>query len=449
MEMQKMKSVNSKVYTFYPFLFAFYPVLTLLALNIDQINPDTLVRPLIFSAVFSAGVWLVLSLLLRNPWKSGLITLVIEVLFFSFGHVLRLIKGIPAIGPALGNDVFMALVDLVLLAVFTFWIIRTKSRLYYVSVFLTFTNVILLIMPLFQITYHYWGDQKNNPVNNSQSITAQVQIDKPDIYFIILDAYSREDLLKTAFGFDNQPFVDQLSALGFDVIPCSRSNYNATALSLSSMLNLNYETTIGVDAASVSSGEATMVPWIKNNIVRNTMEDIGYNIYTFDNEFPGLDWPGSNKFTLPKQEASISKQLLPPESIFIKDSALNILLDSQVGIFKELQTTVDSPYSNHIELVKNILDKLPGTATLAGPKFVYAHLILPHKPFVFDSQGNIRTDSHYFKDGNPFTDDFYREGYIGQVEFANSQMVQILKDILHYSQKPPMGTNRPIQPLKT
>ena len=277
MEMQKMKSVNSKVYTFYPFLFAFYPVLTLLALNIDQINPDTLVRPLIFSAVFSAGVWLVLSLLLRNPWKSGLITLVIEVLFFSFGHVLRLIKGIPAIGPALGNDVFMALVDLVLLAVFTFWIIRTKSRLYYVSVFLTFTNVILLIMPLFQITYHYWGDQKNNPVNNSQSITAQVQIDKPDIYFIILDAYSREDLLKTAFGFDNQPFVDQLSALGFDVIPCSRSNYNATALSLSSMLNLNYETTIGVDAASVSSGEATMVPWIKNNIVY-------LRIYIYSNE---------------------------------------------------------------------------------------------------------------------------------------------------------------------
>jgi len=295
-------------------------------------------------------------------------------------------------------------------------------------------------MPLFQIDYHYGIDQNTMIITGSTASIPQVQGDRPDIYFTILDAYSRQDLMKADFGFDNQPFVDQLSNLGFQVLQCSRSNYNATALSLSSMLNMNYETTIGVEANAVSNGENTMIPFIKNNQVRSNLEKMGYQIYTFENEFPGLEWPGTNKYSVPQTESPVSRQLLPTESLFIKDTALNILVDSQIGLFKQAQTSIDSPYSDHIKMVENILNKLPGTASLAGPKFVYAHLILPHKPFIFDAQGNIRTDTNFFKlsNGDPINEDYYQQGYIGQVEYANSQMVRILTDILNYSQKPPV-----------
>jgi hypothetical protein len=435
-----MKLTNSRLYTFYPFLFAFYPILSLLALNIDQVNPDTLIRPMIFSVVFSLAVWLLLSLALRNLWKSALLTLVIEVLFFSFGHEHRLLDSVPGIGLFLGSNLFLALLDLVLLISLIVWIIRTQTKLVYLSIFLTFTNIFLIAMPLFQIGYFYLNNQKSIPVTGNQTISSQAGEDKPDIYFIILDAYSRQDLLKADFNFDNHPFTDQLSALGFQVVECSRSNYNGTALSLSSMLNLNYETTMGVDAASVSSGQNTMIPFIKNNQVRSNLEQMGYQIYTFDNGFPGLDWPETHKFIAPENESLITQNLLPPEALFIKDTGLSILMDSQMDVFKQLQTTIDSPYADHIRLMRNILNKLPGTASLSGPKFVYAHLILPHKPFIFDAQGNIRTDTNYFKknNGDPINNDYYREGYIGQVEFVNSQMSQILGDILHYSQKPPI-----------
>ena len=296
-------------------------------------------------------------------------------------------------------------------------------------------------MQLFQIGYYYLGNQKNIPVARGQAAANfAAAANKPDIYFIILDAYSRQDLLKADFNFDNSPFVDQLTGMGFQVLQCSRSNYNATALSLSSMLNLEYETTIGVDAASVSSGQATMIPFIKNNQVRTSLEQMGYRIYTFENEYPGLEWPGTNMFAPSEKESPISRQLLPTETLFIKDTGLNILMDSQIGFFKQLQTTIDSPYANHIKLVQNILNKLPGTASLTGPRFVYAHLLLPHKPFVFDAQGNIRTDTNFYKGatGDPINADYYREGYVGQVEYVNSQISQILKDILHYSQKPPV-----------
>jgi hypothetical protein len=131
--------------------------------------------------------------------------------------------------------------------------------------------------------------------------------------------------------------------------------------------------------------------------------------------------------------------VLPIESVFINNTGLEILLDSQVGIFKQIKTTVDSPYADHIQLEEFIFNKLPGTANLAGPKFVYAHLILPHKPYIFDAQGNIRTDTRFFSDnGDPVSDDLFRQGYVGQVEYANSQISQVLSEILEYSQKPPI-----------
>lgn len=435
-----MKFHISKLYTLYPFLFAFYPVLSLLAPNIDQVNPNTVIRPLIFSVVFSLILWFLLSLLLRNIWKSGLLTLTIEVLFFSYGHIQRLISKLPGIGTVLGKDLFLGFLALGLLALLAFWIIRTHSGLYSISVFLTYANVCLLVMPLFQIGDFYWETQKALPSLAELAIDPEEQQEKPDIYLIVMDSYSRQDLMKADFDFDNQSFIDQLSSLGFQVMPCSRSNYNGTALSLSSMLNLNYETTLGVDAASISQGKDTMTPFIKNNQVRSFVEGLGYQVYSFDTGYPGLDWPDTTNLTTVEGESPISREMLPIESMFIKDTSLNIILNSNIGISKPLQSTVDSPYTDHINLVKDTLTILPGTVDLAGPKFVYAHLILPHKPFIFDAQGDIRTDANFYKDtdDSPVNEEYYRVGYVGQVEYANSQMIPILEEILENSSKPPI-----------
>lgn len=438
-----MKPSSSRLVNIYPFLFAIYPVLALLGQNIGQVTPVTILRPLIFSVAFSLVVFLVTSLLLRNLWKSALLTLAIEVLFFSYGHEARLVQGLPAVGNWLSSDRYLASLDLALLLGFTVWLVRTKSSLFKASSFLSMASIFLVAMPMLQIGQFYWVTQR--PITVAKAQGAGVQSDppalgyQPDIYFIILDAYSRKDLLKADFGFDNQPFVNQLTGLGFQVVPCSRSNYNATALSLSSMLNLNYDAVLGVQASSVSSGQNVMAPLIKNNAVRTFFEGQGYKIYTFETGFPDLDWPQTTEFTLPQSQSSISKELLPIETMFIENTGVNILLNSQVGIFKQLKTTVDSPNAEHIALEQYILNKLPGTANLPGPKFVYAHLILPHKPYVFDAQGNIRTDTRFFSNkGDAINDAFFRQGYIGQVEYANSQISQVVSDILRYSQNPPI-----------
>ena len=59
----------------------------------------------------------------------------------------------------------------------------------------------------------------------------------PSIYWFVLDGYARQDTLHD-IGFDNEPFLADLEALGFDVYRDSRSNYSYTATALATMLNM-------------------------------------------------------------------------------------------------------------------------------------------------------------------------------------------------------------------
>ena len=62
----------------------------------------------------------------------------------------------------------------------------------------------------------------------------------PDIYYIILDEYSGNHSLIKDFGFDNSQFLNELKDRGFIIPEKNFSNYPNTALSLPSMLNMQY-----------------------------------------------------------------------------------------------------------------------------------------------------------------------------------------------------------------
>jgi len=57
------------------------------------------------------------------------------------------------------------------------------------------------------------------PLERKTDHTAQVDItpSSPDIYYIILDAYTRTDVMKDKLGYDNNSFVNSLQDMGFYV----------------------------------------------------------------------------------------------------------------------------------------------------------------------------------------------------------------------------------------
>ena len=62
----------------------------------------------------------------------------------------------------------------------------------------------------------------------------------PDIYYIILDTYTRQDVYRRVLAFDNSEFITALRERGFTVNDCSLSNYNSTSASMISALDMQY-----------------------------------------------------------------------------------------------------------------------------------------------------------------------------------------------------------------
>jgi len=85
------------------------------------------------------------------------------------------------------------------------------------------------------------------------------------------------------------------------------------------------------------------------------------------------------------------------------------------------------------------LTEIPQTP---GPKFIFAHILAPHPPFVFDEDGNPVNPPGYFttNDANTFygSKEDYKNGYIGQVKFLNGQMQTVVDAILKQSKTPPI-----------
>ena len=71
-----------------------------------------------------------------------------------------------------------------------------------------------------------------------------------DIYYILLDGYSRHDTLQRVYKLDNSGFLDNLRKQGFVVSDDSLTNYSKTAQVLASSLNMQY-----LDKVSAALGE--------------------------------------------------------------------------------------------------------------------------------------------------------------------------------------------------
>jgi hypothetical protein len=73
---------------------------------------------------------------------------------------------------------------------------------------------------------------------------------------------------------------------------------------------------------------------------------------------------------------------------------------------------------------------------------VFAHIVVPHPPFVFDAEGRV-TDQRYpfsFADGDMFqgTSDEYIQGYSDQVTFLNDSLLSWIKVLQSESSSMPI-----------
>ena len=364
----------------YPILAAATPVLILAAINIMEVSIQESFRPLLISMLAGAFV-LWISWVKTNNWHDAAliafgIILIWNVYRYGFTTTLICILLVIVVGSfSLEYEKFTPTLTIVM------------------NIILVNTTVIICGMILFQAGERDFGKLQYRSVSASA-----VDPSAPDIYLIIVDSYGGRSVLMDEWGYDNDPFLEELQALGFNTGECPPPGPQ-TDQSLANILN------------PTQRSEDQLWKQIRYSEVADRLHDRGYSTIAYKTGYIWNEMINADRYVQPEQHG-----LNNMEKLNIMITPL-ILLD---GVLFDLRSNYSE---NRREVTNNLLDHLADPVEMAGPQFTFAHIIQPHPPFVWDADGTELVGEYDFDDID------YRKGYIAQLQYINTRLIAALSEI--------------------
>jgi hypothetical protein len=388
--------------------------------------------------LLTSTVWFVLNRVCGDVKQSGLLTSALVLSLFSYRAVteffqkLSLEAGSGAI-PVGTRIIFLSVLVVVACALGWFKLKRYSDQLTYI---VNIVGMILVFVPIAEIGvrgYETISARQLVPVREELSVDpveARAQPERPDIYYLVLDAYGRSDYLREHYGLDNSGFTSFLEEKGFYVASQSTTNYPITLVSIASTLNSMYWDDLGARLGEFSD-RRFMREMMQRSRVVEALRSAGYRIVAFDTEYSEAGIGGVDVLV---------REWWYPNAFQIAWLQMTPLPDALEALGYPVL------YDLHRRRVSDPLDKLPEVAKLAGPKFVYFHTFFGHPPFVFGPNGErISSASTYsWDDGDKFMDgaegdrEKYIEGYRKQVLYLNNKLEATIEQLLAQSGPTPI-----------
>ena len=395
----------------HPLLAAAYPVIFLFTVNAaEQVTLATLWLPLLVSVGAAAAILVVLGLLTGNWQRAGLVTTVLVIGFFGYGHAWN------AFGGALDSQWPLIVAWTLLVAVAL--VLAVKARRQHALAATGLLNVVTAVL----LALNAWslgstmvavGASAPGEDVSPLDLAPADPDDLPDVYYIIVDRYAGPTALRETYGFDNEPFLTGLEERGFDVARHAHANYIKTPLSLVSSLDMEYldpepleaEAEDGADRGPIHRqlGERRVVP--------ATFKELGYSYVQIGNW-----WTPTQKNVDADRTFVYSGQ----------DEFSGVLLQTTLmRALSEPHAAPEDPWDWPEMLANNnyALDRLEQVPSLPGPKYVFAHLVTTHPPYVHDTDGSLNTRDEVAERGRPAS-------YIRQLQYANSRLLDAIDRIV-------------------
>jgi hypothetical protein len=435
-------------YFLYPFLLSIFPILALWNRNSRFVELRSVARSLVITLVTVALLLVLFRLILRDWHKAGLLTSLSALLFFSYGHVfLYLQENLDTLGRH--RYVAAGFVGVFLLALW--FVIKKLDHPEKLEGFLTITSIVLVVFSILQLGwYEYSVYQASAEAEGRSEIAIDTQSiqgadNRPDVFWIILDAHGRSDVLQDYYDYDNTEFLRKLQDIGFYVAACSQANYPDTILSVLSTMNMDYLQNV--------ASESGALPQLSKSVVRKTFDALGYKTITFENYF-GDHFDLFEDVRLNRQRSITALNLLRRtnefEAMLMQTSLLRVFIDMPQLIPSFLQ--VDEEDSWYYELYLQtyyILDTLPTLPAMEGPNFFFTHIVVPHTPYIFAPDGSFLLTENTSVHAETV-------GYRNNVAFIDNRIPDVLRAIIENSDVPPIiivqgdhgPTSRDVSPEK-
>jgi hypothetical protein len=413
---------NKKSMVIHPFLFAIFPVLYLYSHNIREVFLKWTLAPAAITLVCTFLLWVVLVFLCKEKNRAGLLLSLFAVYFFSYGHFVGTLRNFWTAARKFGSQTWLFSIwtaAFLVAAYFAFKIRKHTTNLTKIMNVIAFCLIgfSLINIVRFESESAILREDTIAVWPEGSSSFSKVQGTCPNIYYIILDAYAGNDILKESFDYDNSTFLEQLSHRGFFVANKSRANYVKTVLSLPSSLNFTHLDDLAKRVGTTSGDRKPLRELIVNNRVFSFLKRYGYSTVAFPAGFHLTELRGADVY--------MSK------GWSLDDFSGELIYNTPVSALVEIFMNQPFKHILHRQRVLYSFDHLIDTTKIKPPIFVFAHIVCPHKPFVFDEDGGpvglVKSPA-----------DFSEKMYVEQLKYVNKRVIRLVDELLANSVQPPI-----------
>lgn len=400
----------------HPILFAVWPIAFLYSQNVQEQVPLGTVAGLVAVVVLATvALWGLAWLLCRDLRKAGLIASVVVVLFFAYGHLWRAIAHDSIAGWQYGRQKYALGVWALLAVVGLFAAARAGRRLPGLTSALNLIAGVLVVVNLVSsIAYALGAAGDQERAERASSLDFDVpripaSVERPDIYYLIFDRYGSEATLRKRFGFDNSSFLEWLAARGFYVASDSLANYPRTGHSLASSLNMEYLDALPAQAGRDSGDWSYVYRLLEDFNAAHFAQAAGYRYMHVGSWFePTKDDPSADRNYVYGPWSQFADVLYRTSILWPMGLRWGIPVD---------------PRRLHVARIDYQFDKVAEVSHIDAPTFTFAHILLPHPPYVVDRDGKL-------VDLGVKSKWTLERQYLEQLRYANKRIEGLVSELL-------------------
>jgi len=288
-----------------------------------------------------------------------------------------------------------------------------------VHLVLTGIGLVTLAPPLFQATAYEWRYGGDRSIRDAAEATAEAPemaggtpvtpaARPPDIYHFIFDRYGSAETLSRVYGIDRT--IDGfLVERGFYVATESYSNYLKTGHSLASTFSMDYLDALAEAPIGDGGNWGPILAMLDDHRVGRFLRAQGYAHLQFGSWWTGTYRSSAADENFPEGFSEFGMHYMRRT---ILRPLFHVLPRTPFAMRLDWDNAQCQRVARQVERIKEIGQR-------DEPVYVFAHILVPHGPFVFAPDGRCLTQMEAAARGD-------WQGYIDQIAYAD----RIIEDVV-------------------
>ncbi len=397
-----------------PLLFGIYPALYSFTRNAAMVNIASLGRVIGAYTALVVVLYGIFLLVYKRIWIKAANAATAALLFFNIYGIIYLELG--------KSDLFrvehLTLLPLfILLAGYAVWFssrLKKKNRaLLWRGVMIVFS--ILTVLTILAIIPREVKKARVERISRQAATvtTGVAAANSPDIYYLIFDEFSGFEAMRQYFKTaEVEPFKAFLEDNGFWVAENAFASSNHTVHQMSVRMNFT-------EYPYIQGDQPIWYAALVNSRGVELLKSKGYTTVVYEEismMHPAL--PDFNADYLYKYNYSTDKDL----GILFDEFGMLVADNTMLLAFDDLYRAGNPGEMAHLNFLRSVQEDLAHMEDVPSPRFVYAHLMIPHQPFIFNSDGSL-VDSDFYRNWN-----YYEGQYIYSMRYIEELVTGILEN---------------------